>query len=85
LFDPSAHAAVSSFAVPRLTRARDFVSLSPELLDVQIEHDYEALDQMLSSDRLAGKPGERTAPQNQRFRRCIGIHSFAVRFVSLAL
>jgi hypothetical protein len=60
----------------------DFIT---ELLDAEIEHDYEALDHILSSDRLAGKLGERIATQNQRFRRCIGIHSFAVRFVSLAL
>jgi integrase len=46
--------------------------LVPELLDAEIEHDYEALDQILSSDRLAGKLGERIATQNQRLHGLAG-------------
>jgi hypothetical protein len=46
--------------------------LVTELLDAEIEHDYEALDQILSSDRLAGKLGERIATRNQRFRGLAG-------------
>jgi hypothetical protein len=47
--------------------------LVSELFDAEVEHDYEALDQILSSDRLAGKLGERIATRNQRFRGLAGV------------